>query len=128
MIPYNLSLSQDDERAIAIPAIGKSFSISARKNDKNITLSATLAVSTGRVTFPSSYSKGCEIQISSTPDQARIKINEELFYSETNTALVMEPGKIKVSLEKEGYEKWEKEKETKKGETWVIHADLKKIK
>lgn len=71
-------------------------------------------------------SKGCEIYVSSVPEQAIVLFNGASWYEKTNTSTVRDPGPIEVTVRMAGYEDWTSKRTLTPGASWTINAVLKK--
>jgi hypothetical protein len=70
--------------------------------------------------------KGCEIDVSSTPSGATVLFNGREWKYPTHTNSVRDPGRYEVIIRKSGYKEWREAKVLPAGASWKIEATLEK--
>lgn len=71
-------------------------------------------------------SKGCEIDVSSTPSGATVVFNGREWRHPTQTKSVHDPGRYEVIIRKNGFKEWRETKVLPPGASWRIEAVLEK--
>lgn len=69
-------------------------------------------------------SRGCMVDVASSPPEAKIYFNGVEWYRPTNTSVIRPPGKVEVTLKLAGYKPWSQTRDLSAGGSWVIKVKL----